>query len=211
MALIKYTIKENNTLGTHSFYAQAVTYSTLSVEDVAEEVCEGTPNDPTTVAGIINRYAKVVVRELQRGHRVKFGDVATFYPQISASVKDTLDEKGNVVKAATADMLNVALGKSTIGATITQAVQQQFAKSVSWKKVGDDDESAKATDGGDGGTTGGTTSGDGTGGNGTSGSSDSGSTSGSASSSGASGSASSSGASGSASSSGSTSSEGREG
>lgn len=156
MAIIKYQIKENNNIGTHSFYAQAVTYSTLSVEDVAEEVCEGTPNDPTTVAGIINRYAKVVVRELQRGHRVKFGDVATFYPQISASVKDTLDEQGKVVKAATADMLNVALGKSTIGATITQAVQQQFAKSVSWKKVGDDDESAKTTDGGDGGTTGGT-------------------------------------------------------
>lgn len=42
--------------------------------------------------------------------------------------------------------------KSTVGATISQAVQQQFAAGVSWKRVGESDAVTK-----DDGTTGGST------------------------------------------------------
>lgn len=151
MSTIKYTIKENNTVGTHSFYAQAVSYNTLDISDLASEVAESIGVSPSTVKMVLERYAVVAERSIMRGHRVKLGDLLTFYPQISASVKDELDKEGNVVKKATADMLNISGCKSTIGATVSQAVQQQFAAGVSWKRVGENDAVAK-----DDSTTGGT-------------------------------------------------------
>ena len=143
MAVIKYCVKENKAVGTHSFYAQAVSYSTLDTKDLAAEVSEGTGVDPAMVSMILNRYADVVQRNVQRGHRVKLGDVLVFYPQITASVKDEVDKDGKVTKAATADMLTLVGAKSTIGATVSQAVQQQFAAGVSWKRIGENDNVAK--------------------------------------------------------------------
>lgn len=135
MAVIKYTVKENNAVGTHSFYAATQSYSTLTCEDMKDEVVEGLGISPDLVPTIIKRYMRVALRSAGRGHRVKLGDEITIYPQISCSVKDELNDDGTVKKAATADMLNVANARSTIGATIAQAVQQQFAQSVSWKRV----------------------------------------------------------------------------
>ena len=135
MAVIKYTVKENNAVGTHSFYAATQSYSTLTCEDMKDEVVEGLGISPDLVPTIIKRYMRVALRSAGRGHRVKLGDEITIFPQISCSVKDEVDDDGNVIKAATADMLNVSNAKSTIGATIAQAVQQQFAQSVSWKRV----------------------------------------------------------------------------
>lgn len=142
MAVIKYVVKENNSVGTHSFFASPKSYSTLTSDDIKDEVAEGMGISPEIVASIIRRYMQVVVRNVQRGHRVKLADVLVVFPQISCSVKDEVDEEGNVIKVATPDMLNVANAKSTIGATIAQAVQQQFASSVSWKRVSEKDEEA---------------------------------------------------------------------
>ena len=135
MAVIKYTVKENNAVGTHSFYAAPQSYSTLTTDDMKDEVVEGLGISPDLVPTIIKRYMRVALRSASRGHRVKMGDEITIYPQISCSVKDELNDDGTVKKAATADMLNVSNARSTIGATIAQAVQQQFAQSVSWKRV----------------------------------------------------------------------------
>lgn len=133
-------------MGTHSFFCSPKSYSTLTSDDIKDEVSEGMGVSPEIVASIIRRYMQVVVRNVQRGHRVKMADVLTVYPQISCSVKDVLDDDGNVVKAATADMLNVATAKSSIGATISQAVQQQFSSSVSWKRDGEPTDDADSTD-----------------------------------------------------------------
>ena len=135
MAVIKYTVRENKAVGTHSVFAVPVSYSTLDCSDMAEEVSEGLGISPDLVPTIIKRYMRVAIRSVQRGHRVKLGDELVVYPQISCSVKDELNDDGTVKKAATADMLNVQNVKSTIGATIAQAVQQSFAQSVSWKRV----------------------------------------------------------------------------
>lgn len=135
MAVIKYTVKENNAVGTHSFYAAPQSYSTLTCEDMKDEVVEGLGISPDLVPTIIKRYMRVALRSASRGHRVKLGDELVVYPQISCSVKDELNDDGTVKKVATADMLNVQNARSTIGATISQAVQQQFAQSVSWKRV----------------------------------------------------------------------------
>ena len=135
MATIKYVVKENKNIGTHSFYAATQSYSTLNCDDMKDEVVEGLGISPDLVPTIIKRYMRVALRNASRGHRVKLGDEITIYPQISCSVKDEVDKDGNVTKAATADMLNVSGAKSSIGVTIAQAVQQQFAQSVSWKRV----------------------------------------------------------------------------
>lgn len=102
-----------------------------------------------------------------RGHRVKLGDLLTLYPQISVSVKDELDEMGKVVKKVTADQFTIMGAKSSIGATLSQTVQQKFASSVSWKRVGSSDTTGTSdgdntpTDGGTpGGNTGGMSGGD---------------------------------------------------
>ena len=146
MAIIKYQVKENKTLGTHSFYAQAVSYSTLDFQDLADEVTEGTGIDPDLALTVLNRYMRVAKRNVLRGHRVKFGDLLTIYPQISCSVKDELNQDGTVKTPVTIDMFNVSQAKGSIGATITQAVQQSFASSVQWKRVGDTDDE-ETTDG----------------------------------------------------------------
>jgi len=163
MATIKYQVKENKTLGTHSFYAQAVSFSTLDFNDLAEEVVEGLGITPELVSTILTRYMRVAKRNVLRGHRVKFGDLLTIYPQISCSVKDELNDDGTVKTPATADMLTISQAKGSIGATIAQSVQQSFAQSVSWKRVTDPDDDGTTT------TTDPTTSGggSGTGGSGT--------------------------------------------
>ena len=148
MATIKYVVKENKTIGTHSFYCVPQSYSTLNYSDIAEEVSEGLGISPDIIGTIIKRYMRVAIRSVQRGHRVKLGDELVVYPQISCSVKDELNDDGTVKKAATADMLNVSNARSTIGATISQAVQQSFAQSVSWKRITDktDEETDTTTD-----------------------------------------------------------------
>jgi len=135
MAVIKYSVRENNAVGTHSVFAVVNSYSTLTCDDMKDEVVEGLGISPDLVPTIIKRYMRVALRSASRGHRVKLGDEITIFPQISCSVKDELNDDGTVKKVATADMLNVQNARSTIGATIAQAVQQQFAQSVSWKRV----------------------------------------------------------------------------
>lgn len=162
MATIKYQVKENTTIGTHSFFAQAVSYSTLDISDLADEISESIGVSPALIVAIIQRYATVAERQVMRGHRVKLGDLLTLYPQISVSVKDELDEMGKVVKKVTADQFTIMGAKSSIGATLSQTVQQKFASSVSWKRVGSSD-TYGTSDGGntptDGGTPGGNTGG----------------------------------------------------
>lgn len=167
MATIKYQVKENTTIGTHSFFAQAVSYSTLDISDLADEISESIGVSPALIVAIIQRYATVAERQVMRGHRVKLGDLLTLYPQISVSVKDELDEMGKVVKKVTADQFTIMGAKSSIGATLSQTVQQKFASSVSWKRVGSSDTYGTSdgdntpTDGGTpGGNTGGASGGD---------------------------------------------------
>lgn len=137
MAIIKYSVKENTTLGTHSFYAIVQSYSTLDFKDLADEVTEGTGIDPDLALTVLNRYMRVAKRNVLRGHRVKFGDLLTIYPQITCSVKDELNQDGTVKTPVTIDQFNVTNAKGSIGATISQGVQQSFASSVQWKRVGD--------------------------------------------------------------------------
>lgn len=146
MSIIKYQVKENSSIGTHSFYGVAQSYSTLDFEDLADDVVEGLGISPSLVKTILDRYMLVAKRNVLRGHRVKFGDLLTIYPQLSCSVKDELNDDGTVKKPVTIDMFNLAGAKSSIGATISQNVQQSFAASVSWKRVSEKDADEDTTD-----------------------------------------------------------------
>lgn len=154
MATLKYGIKRNTTLVPNSYYAQAKTYSTLSIDDIAEQLVESFGLSRYQANAVLERLGEIILRMLLLGHRVNIPGLGTFYPGISVSVKDVLDDGGNVVTKATADKLDVKNGRSYIGFTVAQSVQQKFASSVSWKKDGDDDTATTtSTDGGTDGST----------------------------------------------------------
>ena len=154
MAKIKYCVKENKNVGTHSFYASPVFNGTLTFEEVCQEACERTTIEPSIMRAAVEEYMSVVERNVLKGFRVPIGkQFLTVYPNISASVKDEKNEAGEVLKPADASKLTASGGKSRLGATVHKKFSMEFANAVSWQKVDaagytvDDDEDV--TDGGD--------------------------------------------------------------
>lgn len=155
MAKIKYCVKENKNIGTHSFYAVPVFNGTLTFDEVCKEACEKTTIEPSIMRAAVEEYMSVVKRNVLKGFRVPIGNqFLTVYPNLSVSVKDEKDDKGNVVKPADISKLTAANGKSRLGATVHKKFSMEFANEVSWQKVDaamgyivDDDEDV--TDGGD--------------------------------------------------------------
>ena len=136
MAKIKYCVKENKFIGTHSFYAVPVFNGTLTFDEVCKEACEKTTIEPSIMRAAVEEYVNVVKRNVLKGFRVPIGNqFLTVYPNLSVSVKDEKDEKGNVVKPADASKLTAASGKSRLGATVHKKFSLQFANEVSWQKV----------------------------------------------------------------------------
>ena len=56
MAKVKYTIKENTKVGTHSFYAMPVPNGTLDFMEVCEEACENTSIEPSLMRAAVAKY-----------------------------------------------------------------------------------------------------------------------------------------------------------
>ena len=136
MGKVKYCARENSRLGRHSFYAVPLPHSTLGFTEICTEACRNTSIEPTLMMSAVKLYMEVAQINLLKGHRVQIGeDFITMYPNIVLSVKDEVDEHGNVTKAATAKMLNAGNGKSKLGATVHPKFSAEFAKNVSWQKV----------------------------------------------------------------------------
>ena len=136
MAKVKYFAKENNKIGTHSWYAVPQPSGTLTFDELCEEACENTSIEPSIMRAAVTEYMKVVKRNVLKGFRVPVGDQFLFvYPNLSMSVKDELDKQGNVVKVATAKDVNALKGTSRLGATVSTKFSQEFATNVSWQKV----------------------------------------------------------------------------
>lgn len=136
MAKVKYFAKENTKFGTHSFYAVPLPAGTLSFDEICEEACANTTIEPSIMKAMVTEYMKTVQRNVLKGFRVPLGEqFITVYPNLTASVKDTTDEKTGQVTVATAKMLIASNGKSRLGATVHSKFSQQFAQNVSWQKV----------------------------------------------------------------------------
>ena len=136
MAKVKYCIKENTKVGTHSFYAIPVPNGTLDFAEVCEEACEKTSIEPSLMRAAVTEYMKAVKRNVLKGFRVAVGEQFLFvYPNLMASVKDKKDAAGNVTEVVTADKFSLAGSKSRLGATVSKKYSQQFAADVSWQRV----------------------------------------------------------------------------
>ena len=98
MAKIRYFVRENSRLGRHSYYAVPYPNGTLTFQELCEEACENTSIEYPVMVAAVSFFIKVVQRNLLKGYRTQLGDdFVTLYPNISLSVKDELDEQGNVV------------------------------------------------------------------------------------------------------------------
>ena len=155
MAKVKYCLKENTKVGTHSIYAAPVSNGTLEFYEVCEEACENTSIEPSIMRAAVTEYMKAVKRNVLKGFRVAVGEQFIFvYPNLMASLKDKKDAQGNIIEVATPEKFTLAGAKSRLGATVSSKYSQQFANEVSWQRV---DASGAAitdediTDGGDSG------------------------------------------------------------
>ena len=171
MAKVKYTVKENTKVGTHSFYAVPVPNGTLDFMEVCEEACENTSIEPSLMRAAVTEYMKAVKRNVLKGFRCALGEQFIFvYPNLEASLKDKKDAQGNIIEVATLEKFTLAGAKSRLGAMVSPKYSQQFAAEVSWQRVdasGAAIEEEDITDNGGGSSTpGGGDNGGGGGGNG---------------------------------------------
>ena len=136
MAKVKYTLKENKKVGTHSFYAAPVPNGTLDFMEVCEEACENTSIEPSLMRAAVAEYMKAVKRNVLKAFRCALGEQFIYvYPNLEASLKDKKDAQGNVIEVATAEKFTLAGAKSRLGATVSKKYSAQFAAEVSWQRV----------------------------------------------------------------------------
>ena len=136
MAKVKYTIKENTKVGTHSFYAMPVPNGTLDFMEVCEEACENTSIEPSLMRAAVTEYMKAVKRNVLKGFRCALGEQFIFvYPNLEASLKDKKDAQGNIIEVAKIEDFTLAGAKSRLGATVSKKYSAQFAAEVSWQRV----------------------------------------------------------------------------
>ena len=166
MAKIKYTVKENKKLGTHSFYAVPVVNGSLSFDEVVEEACRNTSIEPSFMKAAVAEYMKAVKSNILKGFRVPVGESFLFvYPNIRASVKD-YEDKNHQLVVATAEMVSARNAVSRLGCTVAPKFSDEFAANVSWQRtdaqgaavdepedVTDDDNTQTGDDNGGGGST----------------------------------------------------------
>ena len=164
MAKVKYTIKENTKVGTHSFYAMPVPNGTLDFMEVCEEACENTSIEPSLMRAAVTEYMKAVKRNVLKGFRCALGDQFIYvYPNLEASLKDKKDAQGNITEVAKIEDFTLAGAKSRLGATVSKKYSAQFAAQVSWQRVDasgaaiDDDDIVDNGDNGGGSNNGGGT------------------------------------------------------
>ena len=136
MAKVKYTIKENKKVGTHSFYAIPVPNGTLDFMEVCEEACENTSIEPSLMRAAVTEYMKAVKRNVLKGFRCAVGEQFIYvYPNLEASLKDKKDAQGNIIEVAKIEDFTLAGAKSRLGATVSKKYSAQFAADVSWQRV----------------------------------------------------------------------------
>ena len=137
MANIKVKIVENTKVGTHSFYAVPQWAGTLTTEELLDEALDGKSIEPSVAKAAIEEFMKAVQRNVKKGFRCQLGkEFLTVYPNIQASAKDTKDKTTGETIVATADMVNIASGKSRLGCTVSKKFSALFAAEVSWTRIG---------------------------------------------------------------------------
>lgn len=136
MSKVKFTVKENNAVGTHSFYGVPVFTGTLTSEELLEKALKNTSYEVSMAQGILKEYMKTVQEFLLMGYRCQLGENFLFvYPNIQLSVKDELNQDGTVKKVATEDMIKTSMAIGKVGCTVSSKFSKRFDMEVSWTKT----------------------------------------------------------------------------
>lgn len=147
MAKVKYFLKENTKVGTHSFYAVPKSNGTLDFMELCEEACENTSIEPSILRAAVTEYMKTVKRNVLKGFRCALGDQFIYvYPNLYASVKDEKDKNGNVTKVVTKKDFTLAGAKSRLGASVSMKFSDEFESKVSWQRVDEQGNSEEEED-----------------------------------------------------------------
>lgn len=136
MAKVKYFLKENTKVGTHSFYAVPKSNGTLDFMELCEEACEHTTIEPSILRAAVTEYMKTVKRNVLKGFRCALGEQFIYvYPNLYASIKDEKDAQGNTLKVVTKKDFTLAGAKSRLGASVSRKFSDEFEDKVSWQRV----------------------------------------------------------------------------
>ena len=133
---IKYYARENDKVGTHSFFAQAIPNGTYGFEEICRQASRNTSIEAHTIRAAVEEYLSIVMQKLCDGFRVEVGpQFLTCSPSLVAKVKDEVDKNGVIKKVCTADDLKASGGRSRVKVTVHQDFSYEFANSVKWQKT----------------------------------------------------------------------------
>lgn len=145
MEKLKFQIKENKTLGTHSFYGVPVFTGTRTQEQLMKLACRNTSYEESIGRAILTEYTKIIQDFLMMGYRCQIGEeFLTVYPNLTLSVKDELNPDKTIKTVATADMVHGANAVTKVGCTVSPKFSKKFALEVGWYKT--DKEGNEVTD-----------------------------------------------------------------
>lgn len=142
MTNIVYTVNEQSGAKTHSVFAQAVTSKTLTSHELITMAMKNTTYSVSEAEAIIKELADTIKDVCGMGLACQLGDGwISFYPVVNCSIKDTVDEHGNIIPA-TKDMLVPTKYNACakIGCRVSCVYQKQFNTDVHYHKVGETDE-----------------------------------------------------------------------
>lgn len=133
---IPYYAKENNSVGTHSFFPQPVAKGTFGFDRMCKKAAKNTTIEEHTIRAAVLEYMRVAQEALLEGNRVEIGEqFITLYPNLKGSVKDYKDKKTGEVVVVTAKDLTANKCKSRVGATVSAVFSSEFERGVSWVKT----------------------------------------------------------------------------
>ena len=125
---------ENKTSGTHSFYSRAVSNGTISLLELLEDAFNGTGTDPYYALMIFYKIRREVMRKLRMGLRCELDGLMTLAPGFRLSVKDTVDENGNVITADPKDM-NPQDGETYVSIEMNKDFVDEFKRETYWRRI----------------------------------------------------------------------------
>lgn len=133
---IKYYARENDKVGTHSFFAQAIPNGTYGFEEICRQASRNTSIEAHTIRAAVEEYLNIVMQKLCDGFRVEVGpQFLTCSPSLVSKVKDEVDKNGVIKKVCTADDLTASGGKSRVKVVVHSDFSYEFANSVKWQKT----------------------------------------------------------------------------
>lgn len=149
MSKVKYRVREytptqNQSLGSHSFFAETVINNRIDNAELARKIAARTGFKAYECQAIVAAIADIVAEEVLESNSVCLANeqgiqLVSIYPKVTGSIsdKDVQDnpEKYNNAQVATEEMLTPDMLTWSLGATVGVKFSKQFAISKQAQKV----------------------------------------------------------------------------